>query len=420
MSIRDRIKDFRRVPAEELHANENNFRTHPAAQRRALEGVLGEVGIADALIAYESERYGGLTLIDGHLRLDVHRGAWPVLILDVTDDEADILLASLDPIAALAELDKEKLESLLSGLKVESEAVKAYLTDLLEDNGLLKQVREPGDGGDDFDCTPDEDGPTRSQPGDIWQLGDHLLAVGDSTDPDLLARLFGEEQFAVMFTDPPYGVSYDAAGSGRSSKEWRPIENDNLTGNSLFDFNRAFLSAAMAHALPNASLYIFAAGRMAHLLVLALEALHIHYAVPLVWVKEHFTLTWDRYHPQHEVILYAGEGAKATSATNSRWHGPTNETTVWEISRDPTSTYVHPTQKPIALATRGIENSSIEGEIIFDAFGGSGSTLIACERTHRLCRTVELDPRYADVILKRWEAESGLEAVCLLSAEVAA
>jgi hypothetical protein len=142
-SIRDRIQDFRRVPARELLDNDGNPRRHPQAQRDALRGVLEQVGIAAALVAYPSQRNGGkLTLVDGHLRKQDFDLDWPTLILDVTDEEADLLLATHDPLAALAEYDRDKLDALLEQVRARSPAVVAMLKDLAKTTGAGKEDRE--------------------------------------------------------------------------------------------------------------------------------------------------------------------------------------------------------------------------------------------------------------------------------------
>ena len=163
-ALRDRIKEFKRVPAAELMTNEGNWRTHPNFQRDALKGILGKVGIADALIAYESERQGGLTLIDGHLRKDDYPGVeWPTLILDVDDDEADMLMSVFDPLAALAGMDKERTLELTSGVITDDLALRELVTQLqaaalaMEDEEVEPgEEREPGEGPPEMDLHPFE------------------------------------------------------------------------------------------------------------------------------------------------------------------------------------------------------------------------------------------------------------------------
>jgi hypothetical protein len=174
-AIRDRIKEMRRVPASELLDNEGNPRTHPQAQHDALGGVLKEVGIAAALIAYPSDRNAGaLTLIDGHLRKNDYNLDWPTLILDVNDAEADLLLATHDPLAAMAGADKQRLDALLREVQTADSAVAKMLTELAEKNGIVPALPTPGAGGDEFDTTTALEGECRVKAGELWLIGTYV------------------------------------------------------------------------------------------------------------------------------------------------------------------------------------------------------------------------------------------------------
>lgn len=268
------------------------------------------------------------------------------------------------------------------------------------------------------------------QRGDLFRIpstagmGDHRLLCGDSTSADDVARLMGGGQFAVLFTDPPYGIAYDTTSYGRSKRDLGAVANDALVGEKFTDFLYRFLTTLKPHGLPDASLYICMANSTYHHLVQAIELAGIRYAVPIIWYKNHFALNWDRYKPQHELILHGGEGAivedefagyridgqfifyggvgsKPTASPQSRWFGPRNESTVWQIPRDPVSSYEHPTQKPVALAQRAIRNSSRPDEVILDLFAGSGSTLAGADLEGRLGYGMEYEPKFCSVILER-------------------
>lgn len=211
-TIRDRVKEFRRVPAEELMTNEGNWRTHPSFQRDALRGILGKVGIADALIAYESERQAGLTLIDGHLRKDDYPGVeWPTLILDV-DDEADMLMSVFDPLAALAGMDKERTLELTSGVITDDLALRELITQLqaaaleMEDEGVEPTgEQEPGEGPPEMDLHP-------------FEHYDYLvLFFQTSLDYEMALDLFGvkKEGFTIRTGDRWEVPSKRKIGMGR-------------------------------------------------------------------------------------------------------------------------------------------------------------------------------------------------------------
>lgn len=399
-AIRDRIKELVRVRAGDLAPNPKNWRRHPAKQEAAMRGVLAELGYADALLARETAE--GLMLIDGHLRasLDPEQTV-PVLVLDVDEAEADYLLATLDPLAAMAERDGDMVAELLTDVRTGQDAVR----DLLESVGGA----QPDVGLTDEDAAPDVPATAASQRGEVWALGEHRLMCGDSTDSGDVTRLMAGDLVAVLFTDPPYGVGYDHAATGRARPKFDTIINDELQAPALEVFFREFLEAAQPLLVGDGVLYVCAANKTSHVFVAAAVAAGVHLAVPIVWVKQSFALNWDRYHPQHEMIFYGGPGSVPTGA-NSRWHGPKNETTVWQISRDAHRTYRHPTQKPVALAERAIVNSSAAGELIYDPFLGSGSTMIAAERLGRRCYAMEIDPFYVDVAIQRWESFTGEKA----------
>ena len=202
MKIRDRIKELKRVPAGDLLPNPKNWRTHPAAQADALRGVLGEVGFADAVLARETEN--GLMLIDGHLRAEVAPDASvPVLVLDVTQDEADKILATHDPLAAMATTDAGKLADLLEGMRFDSDAATAMTESLAKVEGI-EQAAEVVE-----DEVPEPPADPVTNPGDLITLGEHRVLCGDATASEDVGRLMDGAKAEMLFTDPPYGVNYE-------------------------------------------------------------------------------------------------------------------------------------------------------------------------------------------------------------------
>jgi DNA modification methylase len=373
------------IDPKTLTPNPKNWRRHPEHQRDALADVLGEVGWAGA--ALYNEQTG--KLVDGHLRLDValRRG-----------DEAKIL-ATLDPISALATADAAALDSLLREVNTGSAAVMDMLAELAEGAGLYP---EPvvGAGGDEFDTTPD-DGPTRAQRGDLWQMGEHRLLVDDCTVAANVARLMGGERAQMVFTDPPWNVAIGQDSNPRH-RQRAGLQNDDLSAEDFAAFLAGFASN-IAEAL-DGDLYCVLGASEWGTLDLTLRKAGFHWSATIIWVKDQFVLGRSKYHRRYEPIWYGWAKDKRSSFGEAR-----DLDDVWEIDR-PRVSEEHPTMKPVELVQRAVENSSQRGSTVLDPFLGSGTTLIAAERLGRKCYGCEIEPRYADVILRRWEAETGREA----------
>jgi DNA modification methylase len=396
--VRDRITGLVRVPAGDLQENPKNWRRHPARQRAALRGLLKEIGYADALLA---RREGDqLVLIDGHLRRSLDpKQLVPVLVLDVTEAEADTLLATLDPLAGLAEADPRVLQELLASVETSSAAVQALLDSVARGAGLpVVPFRS------DPDWIPEPPRKPRTRPGDLWILGKHRLLCGDACNPEDLKRLMDGERADVLWTDPPYGVSYVG-----KTKRALTIENDQPDGlKELLD--EAF-SAASAVLKPGARLYVcHPAGELSVVFGQAFldQGWRLHQT--LVWVKDSMVLGHGDYHYRHEPILYGYVPERGRWGRGARgWYGGNAETSVIEVPRPAASTE-HPTAKPVELICRCLRNSTRERDRVLDPFVGSGSTLMACELFGRQGYALELDPAYCDVIIRRWEAISGVDA----------
>lgn len=398
MDIKDRVKELRRVKASQLLPNPRNWRTHPKAQADALRGVLAELGYADALLARETP--AGLMLIDGHLRAETTPDAVvPVLVLDLDDAEADKLLATLDPLAAMATADAAKLDALLHDVRTGSAAVEEMLADLASANPVL--VAE-GAGGDDFDATPEEEGPPRTALGDLWVIGDkHRLLVGDCTVAENVARLLQGGVPFLMVTDPPYGVEYEPGWRDGIVGEFGAFacERSGVANDDIVDWSGVFrASGADVAYVWHASWFIAESQR-------SLIGAGYLPRSQVIWAKQHFAISRGHYHWQHEPCWYAVKKGKT-----ARWTAGRDQTTLWEISSLNPAGRVeerekHGTQKPLECMARPIRNHGEPGDIVYDPFLGSGTTLIAAHRLGRVCYGCELDPRYADVVLKRAEAE---------------
>ncbi len=391
MAVRDRILELRRVRARELIAHPRNWRRHPDAQRSALAELLDRVGYADACIARQSPQ--GLVLIDGHLRRDLDDEAeLPVLVLDLTEEEAELVLASLDPLAAMAIPDEQALAELLASVRLP--------------DGLLEELSRslgptPTRGRTDPDLIPRRRAKGRVRGGELWALGDHLLLCGDARDASSLARLMGSERARLCWTDPPYGVSYVG-----KTPEGLTIEGDEATG--LAELLRRAFAAADAVLAPGARVYVCApAGPGSLAFGQAFVAAGWRHHETLVWVKNSAVLGHADYHYRHEPILYGYKSGPGRWGRGGRgWYGGNDQDSVLEVPR-PVASPDHPTAKPTELIRRCLSNSCRRGDVVLDPFAGSGTTLIACEELGRRARVVEIDPAYADVIVRRYEAFTG-------------
>lgn len=239
-----------------------------------------------------------------------------------------------------------------------------------------------------------------TKPGDLWTLGEHRLLCGDSTNPLDVKRVLSDGTAAMLFTDPPWNVAIGKDSNPRH-RQREGLVNDDLGA----DFS-TFLHAWTAACLPSldGDLYCVMGSREWPAIDQALRDAGMHWSAVIVWVKDSFVLGRRNYHPRFEPIWYGWSGRKSSSYIGGR-----DQDDVWEFKR-PKVSDEHPTMKPVGLVARAVQNSSKTGDLVFDPFGGSGSTLMACQQTNRRCATIEIDPQYCDVIIKRWEAATGGKA----------
>lgn len=255
----------------------------------------------------------------------------------------------------------------------------------------------PGD-DDDFDPTPPES--TTVKPGDIYQLGPHRIMCGDSTDrSQVIALTEGGLKIDLLLTDPPYGVDY----IGKTERALK-IENDALAPEALGGMLTAAFAAADKTMKPGAAFYIWHASRTVNEFLLACQATNWEVRQTLIWVKNSFVMGRQDYQWKHEPCLYGWKEGAAHC-----WESDRKQTTVLEFDR-PVRNAEHPTMKPVPLFEYQIKNSTKANMNVLDLFGGSGTTLIACEQTGRNCFIMELDPHYCDVIIRRWENLTGKKA----------
>ena len=398
---RNRIVGHAEVAPGELVPNPRNWRTHPDDQQRALSGALAEVGwVAEVLV---NERTGHV--VDGHLRLELAlaRGepTVPVTYVELSEDEERLVLASLDPLAAMAMAEQEQLAILLSGLDPADGALRALLDDLSRQFGLDTDRT----GLIDPDIVPELPAEPFVTRGSLYELGEHRLLCGDSTDADDVARLTAGAVADCLWTDPPYGVAYE----GKTDLHLRIRNDDPETSDDVIA--GAFRLAPLG---PSSPFYVSApAGPRSAAFRAAIAAVGWRLHQELVWVKGTIVLGHSDYQYAHEPILYgytSGSGRPGRGRhPGSHWYGDNGESSVLEYPK-PAANRDHPTAKPVALVAHCFRNSTRPGDPVYEPFAGSGTTVIAAEQLGRRCFAMEIDPRYAQVTIERWQAFTGREA----------
>jgi DNA modification methylase len=249
----------------------------------------------------------------------------------------------------------------------------------------------------------------RTKLGQLWKLGDHLLYCGDSTEEATFTRLMGDEKAHLIWTDPPWNVNYGAVDEGnQQGYKVRTIMNDHMNEGQWDEFVSQFCKTLKDYSEPGAPIYLVMSAQEWPVIDRNLREVGFHWSSTVIWAKDRLVLSRKDYHTQYEPIWYGWNADAARLAIVE----DRKQSDLWEIQR-PGRSELHPTMKPIELVQKSIVNSSKPGNIVLDSFGGSGSTLIACEQTNRKCRMVELDPQYCDVILARWEKFTGKTAELL-------
>ncbi len=382
---------------------ENNPRKNDAAVAKVAASIK-EHGFLVPLVVTK-----GLVIIAGHTRVKACKllgiEKVPCVIADELDEGGiKAFRISDNRVAEEADWDLDKLRVELNQLQEDFPDVD--LSALGFDHDELEDIMlEPDDLDGDDDPAADEvpeDVETRCKLGDLWQLGDHLLLCGDATMHDDFIKVLGEEKINLTVTDPPYNVSYTG-----KTKDALTIKNDEMDDESFYKFLYDVYVNLFTHMVDGCPLYVFHADSEGHNFRKAMKEGGFKLAQCLIWVKNSMVLGRQDYHWQHEPILY---GWKVGAA--HKWYSDRKQVTVLNFDR-PTKNKEHPTMKPINILCYLIKNGSKRGDIVWDSFMGSGSTLIAAHKMGRKARGMELDPKYCDVILKRWEDYAGGKAVLL-------
>ncbi len=332
--------------------------------------------------------YGEKLRIEGTELAAPDGGRWTIRVVDWDRETAAAAMVAANNPEITGDFD-EQLQELLREIE---EADPDAFSGLLLDK-LVEEIEKNTAEVQDADELPEEV-ETRCQPGDLWVLGRHRLLCGDSLRADALARLLDGEKCAMAFTDPPYNVDY----KGKAGR----IANDNLGG----EFG-AFLLGAMRNLLAGTTgaVYVCMSGGELDRLQAAFRAAGGHFSTYIIWAKHTFTLGRSDYQRQYEPILYGwkeGAGGKV-------WNGGRSQSDVWQYNK-PAKSDEHPTMKPVEVVMRALKNSSRPGDAVLDLFGGSGTTLVASEMAERRCRMMEMEPKFCDVILARWEKLTGEKA----------
>jgi DNA modification methylase len=386
-------------PVERLVPYARNARTHSEGQVAQVAASITQFGFVNPILVGPDR-----VIIAGHTRLLAARklglSEVPVIVLEhLTESQRRALVIADNRLALNAGWDEEMLALELAALREEDFSLDSLGFD---DEELIRLLAAEGatEGLTDENAVPEVPETPVSQTSDLWNLGDHRLLVGDATVAADVQRLMGPEAADCVFSDPPYNIDYQGY-----TKDRLTIQNDRMSPEQfqrfLHDSFRSFRSAVK----PSASLYICHSSSWQREFQNALEAVGFEVRCQIIWGKNTFAWGFGRYKFQHEPIFYCHVAGEKDS-----WYGDKSQSTLWEEQK-PAANRLHPTMKPVELVERALVNSSKTDDLILDLFGGSGSTLIGCERRNRKARLMEIDPRYADVIVRRYQEYSGKPAV---------
>jgi DNA modification methylase len=356
-----------------------------------LKRSLEEFGYVEPVIWNKTTSH----VVGGHQRLKVllDMGITEVecVVVEMDAEKEKALNVALNKISG--DWDKDKLALLIADLQGTDFDVSLTGFDPSEIDDLFKDSLKDGIHDDDFDVDAELQNPAITKPGDVWLLGRHRLVCGDSTKADTFTTLMDGKLANLVVTDPPYNVNYEGAAG--------KIKNDNMGNEAFYDFLLAAFTNTEAVMAQDASIYVFHADTEGLNFRKAFSDAGFQLSGCCIWKKPSLVLGRSPYQWQHEPVLF---GWKKKGKHN--WYTDRKQTTIWEFEK-PKENADHPTMKPIALVAYPIMNSSLTNCIVLDPFGGSGSTLIACEQSDRICFTIELDEKYCDVIVKRYIEQVG-------------
>ncbi len=378
-----------------------NARTHSDEQVAQIAASIAEFGFTNPILAGSDG-----VIVAGHGRLAAAQKLGlevvPVVVLDhLSPTQRRALVIADNRIAENAGWDDAMLRVEIAALQDDDFdlSLTGFDADSLAE--LMAGDEPDGEGQTDDDAVPEVSEIPVSRPGDVWLLGGHRLLCGDSTVAESYDLLLKGEPVDMVFTDPPYNVNYANSAKDKMRGKDRAILNDNL-GDGFYDFLLAALTPTVAHC--QGGIYVAMSSSELDVLQAAFRAAGGKWSTFIIWAKNTFTLGRADYQRQYEPILYGWPEGK-----QRHWCGDRDQGDVWNIKK-PQKNDLHPTMKPVELVERAIRNSSRPGNVVMDPFGGSGTTLIAAEKTGRLARLIELDPKYVDVIVRRWQDWTGKQA----------
>ena len=371
----------------------NNARTHSPEQINKLRSSLREFGFINPVII--DKDYG---IIAGHGRVIAAREEGidkvPCVFVDhLTEAQKKAYIIADNRMALDAGWDEELLRVEIEALQAEAFDVSLTGFDEKEITDLFKDTQaEVKD--DDYDLTAALEKAAFVKKGDVWVVGRHRLVCGDATNAEDVGKLCEGKRVNLILTDPPYGVSFKSA-SGLT------IQNDSMKNEEFYSFLLAAFKNMVSHLEPGGSAYVFHADTEGLNFRRAFIDAGLHLAGCCIWVKNSLVLGRSDYQWQHEPVLYG-----FLKNGKHQWYSDRKQTTIWNFDK-PKRNENHPTSKPLDLLSYPLKNSTQENAIVLDTFGGSGSTLMACEQTNRICYTMELDEKYASVILRRYVEDTG-------------
>ena len=390
--------EIEKCPVDRLTPLTGNPRTHSDQQVEQVAASIREFGWTNPiLVGADGEVIAGHARLAAALKLGLPKV--PVIRLQhLSEKQRRALVIADNQLALNAGWDEELL-------RIELILLQDAEYDLglvgFEDEKLarLLAAQDAAEALTDEDAVPELPATPVSVPGDMWILGDHRVLCGDATSQADVARLIGSEPADLVFTDPPYNVDYEGYTEDRLK-----IKGDRMTSEQFQQFLLATFASYRLIMKPGASIYVCHSSSWQREFQDALEAAGFDVRCQIIWAKNTFAWGFGRYKFQHEPIFYAH-----VAKQKDPWYGDKSQSTLWE-EKKPAANRIHPTAKPVELVERALINSSKAGDMVADLFGGSGSTLIGCERMSRKARLLELDPKYVDCIVTRWQDHLGKEA----------